>query len=511
MSLKAQALKNIGSNWFGLATNLIVGFFLSPFILHRLGDDVFGLWVLVFSLTGYYGLFDFGIRSSIVRYVAQFAAKSEEDRLVRFVNTSLCTYGGIGLLLLLLTVIGSANVSLLFRIPSALHASATELFLIVGAAVSCSFPLSVFAGVLEGLQKFSWLSLTQVACNLLRALLVVYALTHGGGLLTIAMITMGLNLLAYMVYAVVVHRLIFMRYGLQYVSRESLRQMVSFGSVTFVILVAAQLRFYTDATVIGIFISSAAITYFSVGSKLVSYSGNITQSMSQIFTPMASQFHASGDMERLRRIFVLGNRACALVVFPVCASLIIVGKSLIEVWVGAKYVATGYLVLVTLLVGDTTEMAQSASPKILFGMARHRTLAFVRLAEGVVNLVLSIVLLRRYGVIGVALGTVIPQLCINLLFLPGHLCRVLDIRLRIFLKEAYVAPLLLSAPLAAVLLLLRRWSPAHSYLQLLAQLVAGAAVYSAGLIWFLLTREQAGAELRAQFKQYWRDAVGPLA
>ena len=322
---------------------------------------------------------------------------------------------------------------------------------------------------------------------------------------------MGLNLLAYLVYAVVVHRLIFMRYGLQYVSRESLRQMVSFGSVTFVILVAAQLRFYTDATVIGIFISSAAITYFSVGSKLVSYSGNITQSMSQIFTPMASQFHASGDMERLRRIFVLGNRACALVVFPVCASLIIVGKSLIEVWVGAKYVATGYLVLVTLLVGDTTEMAQSASPKILFGMARHRTLAFVRLAEGVVNLVLSIVLLRRYGVIGVALGTVIPQLCINLLFLPGHLCRVLDIRLRIFLKEAYVAPLLLSAPLAAVLLLLRRWSPAHSYLQLLAQLVAGAAVYSAGLIWFLLTREQAGAELRAQFKQYWRDAVGPLA
>src|SRR5208282_2465598 len=74
LPLKAQALRNISSSWFGLATNLVVGFFLSPFILHHLGDDAFGLWVLVFSLTGYYGLFDFGIRSSIVRYVAQYKA-----------------------------------------------------------------------------------------------------------------------------------------------------------------------------------------------------------------------------------------------------------------------------------------------------------------------------------------------------------------------------------------------------------------------------------------------------
>src|ERR1022692_3666961 len=114
MTLRAKALKNIGSSWFGLATNLIVGFFLSPFILHRLGDDAFGLWVLVFSLTGYYGLFDFGIRSSIVRYVAQFKATGEHHSLNCFINTSLCTYGGSGLLLLMVTIGGSFYVDSLF-------------------------------------------------------------------------------------------------------------------------------------------------------------------------------------------------------------------------------------------------------------------------------------------------------------------------------------------------------------------------------------------------------------
>lgn len=504
--MKAQALRNISSSWFGLGTNLVVGFFLSPFILHRLGDDAFGLWVLVFSLTGYYGLFDFGIRSSIVRYVAQFKATGEKDSLNRFINTSLFTYGGTGLVLLLVTVAASFYVTSFFRIPVGLQWSARALFLVVGTAVAIGFPLSVFAGVLEGLQQFNWLSLTQAGYNVGRAVLIVVALRRGGGLLTIALISMILNLSTYAVYFAVVQRQLAVRYALRYVDRESFRKMVSYGSITFVAAIASQLRFYSDATVIGIFIGSAAITYFSIGSKLVSYSSNVTQSMAQIFTPMSSQFNATGDMERLRRILVMGNRACALIVFPLCATLIILGKSVIEVWVGAKYVPIAYTVLVLLMVSDSTQMAQSASGKILYGMARHRTLAFVWLAEGVANLILSIVLLRYYGVIGVAIGTTIPQLCTNLFFLPEHLCRVLGMRLRTFVSQAYLAPALLCAPLVATLLLVRHFLVAHTYAELLAQVAAGGLVYGVGLVWFLLKKEHIGMELR-RFVRFPQPAI----
>lgn len=498
--MKARALRNVASNWFGLATNLLVGFFLSPFILHHLGDDAFGLWVLVFSLTGYYGLFDFGIRSSIVRYVAQFRARDEREPLNRYINTSLCTYGGIGLLLLVVTLAASFYVDSIFRIPPALQWSARILFLVVGTAVAIGFPLTVFAGVLEGLQKFHWLSLTQTGYNLLRALLIVLALGRGGGLLAIALISMTLNLCTYAIYFGVVQKELAVRYAIRYVDRESFRKMVSYSSITFVAAIASQLRFYSDATVIGIYIGSAAITYFSIGSKLVSYSANVTQSMSQIFTPMSSEFNAMGDMERLRRILVMGNSACALIVFPLAVTLIILGKSLIQVWVGAKYVSIAYTVLVLLIVSDSSQMAQSASTKILYGMARHRTVAFVWLAEGVVNLILSIVLLRRYGVVGVAIGTAIPQLCTNLFFLPQHLCRVLGIRLRTFLSQAYFVPVLLSLPLIAEMLLMRHFFAAHTYLDLAAQVAAGCLVYSAGLLWFLLTREQVGMQLRNFFR-----------
>src|SRR5712692_6089543 len=84
---KAQIIKNVGSSWFSLGINILVGIFLSPFILHRLGDAAFGIWVLIFSLTGYYGIFDFGIRSSIVRYVSKYTATHDIDEVSRLICT----------------------------------------------------------------------------------------------------------------------------------------------------------------------------------------------------------------------------------------------------------------------------------------------------------------------------------------------------------------------------------------------------------------------------------------
>src|SRR5271165_1837036 len=99
-----------------LATDVVAGLFLSPYILHRLGDTAFGLWVLIFSITGYYGLFDLGIRSSIVRYVSKFHGVNDRNSLAKLINTSLFSYACIGVLSLLLTLCLAPYVSTLFRV-----------------------------------------------------------------------------------------------------------------------------------------------------------------------------------------------------------------------------------------------------------------------------------------------------------------------------------------------------------------------------------------------------------
>jgi O-antigen/teichoic acid export membrane protein len=131
MNFKGQVLKNIGSSWFGVATTLAVGVILPPFILHRLGDEAFGLWILIFSFTGYYGIFDFGIRSSIVKHVAEFEGTRDRDRLIRLVNVSLFIYGCIALILLVAVGIGSLYVGSIFHISPSFQQKARLLFLIV--------------------------------------------------------------------------------------------------------------------------------------------------------------------------------------------------------------------------------------------------------------------------------------------------------------------------------------------------------------------------------------------
>lgn len=136
MSLKIRALKNVASSWGNLAVNIAVGFFLSPFILHHLGDDAFGLWVLIFSLTGYYGIFDFGIRSSLVRYVSKFHATGEKEELARLINTSLFSYTCLCLALLVPTIVGSLYVDRMFHVPPGFLHDARILFLMVGGSLS---------------------------------------------------------------------------------------------------------------------------------------------------------------------------------------------------------------------------------------------------------------------------------------------------------------------------------------------------------------------------------------
>jgi O-antigen/teichoic acid export membrane protein len=355
----------------------------------------------------------------------------------------------------------------------------------VGAAVSIGFPTGVFGGILEGLQRFYFVNLTNLISTLVRAALIVVALLHGYGLITVALITIILPIIGSIVRAVIVFRILPVRLGWQYVDRSSFREIANYSAISFILMIAYKLRFKTDEIVIGTFLSVTAITYFSIGDRLLDYAAEVVSSLAQIFVPMSGQSDARGDTDHLRKILVAGNRTCALIIFPITAILAILGKSVIEAWVGARYVPASYPVLLTLLFPITTSLAQAASPRILYGMARHRSLAWVTLMESIANLILSIVLIGPFGIVGDAAGTAIPLLCTNLYFMPRHLCRLLGIRVRTFVVEAYKLPVLLIIPFVIALLLLKRWFIPHTYLQVALQIAVALIPYGVGVLWAL--------------------------
>jgi O-antigen/teichoic acid export membrane protein len=278
-----------------------------------------------------------------------------------------------------------------------------------------------------------------------------------------------------------------LKFGWKYVSRDAFGEIAHYSSASFILMLAFKLRFKTDEMVISTFLSVAAVTFFSNADRLVDYTAEVVSSLAQIFVPMSGQSDAKGDKDHLRKIFIAGNRACALVVLPISATLIILGKSVLTAWVGKQYVGPSYPVLLVLIIPSTFTLAQAASTRILYGMARHKSLAWVTGIEGVANLGLSIYLIRQFGLIGDAMGTAIPLSCTSLFFMPRHLCRILNVRMRSFLVQAYTLPLLLTFPTVLMLLLMRHWFFARTYLQVLLQIAIGMIPYALGLTWAIWT------------------------
>jgi len=480
---KKQILKNVGSSWSALAINVIVGIFLSPFIVHHLGDAAFGIWVLIFSITGYYGLFDLGIRSSIIRYVSKYTATDDREKLAQFVNTALFTYTGIGVVCMAVTALLSSPVEHFFKIPPEMHSQTRLLLLMVGTSVSLGFPLGVFGGMLEGLQRFYILNWTSIGATLMRAALIVYFLNRGHGLLTVALVTVLLPIFSSVLRGIIVFRYCPVRLGLQYVNRDSFRHMANYGGTTFLVLVAVRLRFRTDELVLGTMMSTIAVTWFNFGARIVDYANEFVSSLAQVFVPMSSQSEAVGNLDRVRKIYIAGNRACAFLILPITAILILFGKHVIRIWVGARYVPHSYPVLVVMIIPFALMLSQAASSRILFGLGKHQTMAAVTVIEGVANLILSIALVRPLGIVGDALGTAIPLSFTCLVFLPRHMKKQIGVPVGSFLREAYTLPILLTLPLVGSLWLANRFFYPRNLIQLSLETLVVTSVYGVGLLW----------------------------
>jgi O-antigen/teichoic acid export membrane protein len=265
----------------------------------------------------------------------------------------------------------------------------------------------------------------------------------------------------------------------------------TFGVITFWIGIAQKLRFEADTLVIGAFLSVEAIAVFAIASKLVSYATDLVQNVAQVFTPVFSYLDATGDRREMRRALVLGNRYSSFIAFSMAAVLLVMGRTIIHAWVGAEYVSS-YAILVTLTIPTALYLAQAASTKVLYGMARHHALAWVLLAEGLANVALSILLLRRYGILGVAVGTAIPLLVTSVVFLPVHVCRLVDLRLSEYVRDAHLYPAMLSATLGACLWLVGRWVHSGTYVGVVLQLSTGIALCGLGVIAFRYAMASSG-------------------
>ena len=478
--MRASLLRNIAGNWLGIGADAITGLVLTRLILHAVGNSAFGLWVLVSGLLGYYGLLDLGTRNGVIRYVARHNAQGDHESLSKVVSTAVAGYVAVGLAVLVLTCAAAWRLDSLLTFHSATELRDGQiLILVLGVGAALGFPLSAFGGTLEGLQQFVRIGAVQAAASIGRAVVVIAALWLGYGIVAVGVITVAFNVAAGLANAAyVMRRFPHVRLTSAHVSRETLNIIAGFGLVTFWVGVSNRLRFESDALVIGRVIGLQMVAVFAIGTKILSYSTELVAAMASVFTPALSHADAVGDQQAVKRMTFTGNHLASLLAFPIITVLLFYGRVLVRIWVGPSYdfAAT---VLAIIGIPMALYMSQFGSTRMLYGVGRHRVLAKILFAEGAANLILSILLARRYGVVGVAYGTAIPLGITALLVLPTVACQSLRSSWLQYWSSAQLPALLLVAPLVALFAVLAFVRPDAGRAEALASLAAGMALYGA--------------------------------
>jgi O-antigen/teichoic acid export membrane protein len=427
--------------WF--AVRIIITFFMTPLLIQSLGDRRYGVWSLVESVLAYLTLLDLGIAPSLVRFAAKFEAQRDWKDLNRTFNTCFALYLGLGTIAMVVTFVLALGWSRPLGAPADLAYEIRILLLLLGANVALRLPLGAFVALLDSLGVYPAKVAIRIFWSLLSALALVLVVKAGYGLVGVGMIVTfsGLGESLSLVVAAYWY-LPQLRLSWRYVDLPTFRLIRGFSIYSFVAMIASRITFQTDALVIGAFLAPQHITFFMLGARLVETAKEIFRVISGPFLPAISSLEATNNRQAIDRLFLTGTRSLVWLAVPFQVGFLVLGRDFLNLWMGSDYVGPSFPVLVALSATIAFGVGQLVAAKVIYGMGNLRFFSVVVVTEAVANLVLSILLVKRFGILGVALGTVLPNI-ISSVIVCLSVCRMLEIRLRVYFTAVWFKPVLL--------------------------------------------------------------------
>lgn len=457
-----KIVENVFSSWANLGISVVIAFLVSPVIVNNLGKELYGVWTLIVSVTGYFTVLDFGVNTAIVRYISKSSAQEDHAQARQIYSTSLAIFGITSLVILLFSFVFGYFFQDLFKLYNLPRTYLYGVFMISALDLAGGLVCSVFLGSLAGLQEFKYINGTSVLVNVVKSALLLVLLRHGFALLTLALLQLSASgIRALCQYLLLKKRYHFISFSRTAVTRDAIKLIYSYSVYSFIIAVALKLLFYTDSVVIGAMISVSDVAFYAIPSTLLDYLEKFVWAMIAVLVPVISANEATDRDSGNSRLYIVGTRYTLMVSMPVVIALYFYGDDFIRIWMGLEFGMRSSWVLRILLIGFGASFSQLIAHGILKGTSRHRVLAYILALEALANLGMSLALSRRFGIEGVAVGTMVPLLLASLAIVI-YTCKVLGLNFLRYFFASYAGAVL--GLIAAVLVVKVLGDYSNSYL-----------------------------------------------
>jgi O-antigen/teichoic acid export membrane protein len=459
-------------------------YILTPFIIHTLGHEGYGTWTLITAMTGYMSLLALGVPMACVRYLAQHVAVHDTRAMNRVIGSCVGLYLAIGVASLVIGAVLTGLLTTIYDIPPELQWEARFACAVMVLQVSAGFLGLLPEGILFAHHDFVTRNVVRVAAVVLRLALTVGLLAIQASLVLLAAVQLACLVFDFSVSLWLIRR----RYTDVHIRLSDfdwamVRQIFSFSMYVLLLSAGARLTFETDALVIGAFLGVGAIPFYVVANSLVVYLMDFMTAIAAVVAPMATKLNAEGRRAELTDIFLKWSKASLSISLAAGLFLIVLGPRFVAWWIGPEFEEPSGVVLQILMVSSLFFLpVRAVAQPMMMGLGKPKAVTFAFLAAGIANLVLSIILARRWGLPGVAIGTAIPNVvfAIYALFVA---CRELGVSVARFVQYVVPRAALGALPPLALLIWFKVGMDVHNLPGLTVAGIAMLAVY--GVTWIL--------------------------
>jgi O-antigen/teichoic acid export membrane protein len=426
-SLPSRFGRNVTSSWARIATQTVIAIVMTPVLVHGLGKTEYGIWALAFSLVLYLELFEFGLGTATVKYVAESEATGDRERTLRNIATSFWTLTVPGLGALGLGIALAFAFPLLFDVSPESERAAQILMVLVGLDLAVSIPSDTFGNTLLALQRFDVINATLIATLVAQAVSWAVVLALGGGLVALGVVTVALSLLGQLSRFLIARRLVAgLSVSPRLFDRRQVRPLAGlslwYALAETSTLVIARL----DTVVVGLLIGVPEAAVYAVAQKAAFLVDQVIRPMLRMFFPYSSELAARHERRALAETIRMGTRVSMAIVAPLTLTLGLLAEPALRVWVGPDF-AEGALVVVFLCAAAAVAAFTGTGFLMLQGAGFARRPALLSAAEAALNLGLSVALGSQLGIKGVALATLIAAAVVQLGILLPYVGRVFGV------------------------------------------------------------------------------------
>jgi O-antigen/teichoic acid export membrane protein len=450
-----QFARNAASSYLNLVIGIVLSLLLTRVILRHLGAGTYGLWIVLLSIVSYLGLLDTGVSTAVVQRVARLAAIGDKEETADVIRTSLVFFTATGAVAVLVTVALAPFVASFLNLGDVSGSVAGRTLIILGVMTAVRFLGSVPSAVLFGAGRGDRQSQIAGLGLILTQVAQVFVVLAGGGLVGLALVTVGGVLFSLVVMSGTVRRATGSTVYHGRFRRTLLVELLRFGSRNTAIAVGGMIAYSLDALVIGLILPVAQVAPYDIALSTANLTRNLTTQGTDMLLPTYAHFETADDQGRQGWLFCKAVMASLAISVPMVIALAAFGQPILKLWLGVVPPQT-YKIVIALGLVTAIQLPGHQCFIFLTGIGRNQILIRLSLIGAAVNLAGSIAATYLFGPVGPAVGSLPVVVVLDFFVLPVMVCRVLGMPFGRYARQALlpVVPGGLVAGLIAAIFLL---------------------------------------------------------